>query len=169
MKVNLTIPKNSNFEATAKDLKDIALKLVSDEKLLKLLYYNTADALEKDSLTGEEIVSVMSNNIKIVPKIPLEETLNSYIIILFDHFVTNQNNPIYRDNLITFDVVCPLELWKMNDYMLRPYSIMHSIDSIFNNTKLNGIGKVEFVSADSLMLTDEMAGFTVTYRVINDV
>ena len=53
--------------------------------------------------------------------------------------------------------------------MLRPYKIMHEIDGMLNRSRLNGIGKVDFVSANSLILSEELAGFTLVYRVINDV
>lgn len=169
MKYDLTAPKPTNFEATSKDLKDIMFKLLESEKLAKLLKYNTSDALTKPNLTKKQKFELLNNNIKIVPKLPLQSEKRSSVIVLFDNFVTNANNPEYRDNTITFDVVCHIDDWIMEDYMLRPYCIMHEIDGMFNNQKLNGIGKVQFVTANSLVLSDSLAGFSLVYRVINDI
>jgi hypothetical protein len=169
MKIDLTKPKDSNFEATGKDLKDIMFKLMTNEDLLKLLKYTTTDALTKPDLTPEEKQAIINDNIKVVPKLPVPDAVGSYIIIMFDTFTPNPNNTEFRDNVIIFDVICHADTWVMEDYMLRPYKIMHELDSMFNKSKLNGIGKVEFVAANSLVLTTELAGFTMMYKVINDI
>ena len=95
--------------------------------------------------------------------------MQSYIIIGFDGFATNANNPEYRDNIITFDIICHLDSWVMENYQLRPYLIMGEIDGMLNNSKLNGIGTIDFIGANQLLLSSDLAGFSLTYRVINDV
>lgn len=169
MKIDLTIPTSSSFESAGMDLQKIVARLVSEPKLLKLLKYPTIDALDKPNLTNEEIKGLMNKNIRIVPRIPYQDSQESVIIITFDGFIENANNPEYRDNVIMIDVLCPIETWIMNDYMTRPFKIMHEIDKKLNKSKLNGIGKVEFVSANSLILSEELSGYTLIYRVINDV
>ena len=112
---------------------------------------------------------MLNNNIRVVPKLPFNDSQESVVIVTFDSFMENGNNPEFRDNIIMIDVLCPVSSWIMGDYMLRPYKIMHEIDGMLNRSRLNGIGKVDFVSANSLILSEELAGFTLIYRVINDV
>ena len=161
--------QETTFLTAQKDLFGIVTKFINNENLKKLLYHATKDALEKPDLSQEQTLGLLHKNIRVVPKIEVEETVESYVIITFDNFVTNANNPQFRDNIITFDIICHLEHWTMENYRLRPYLIMGEIDAMFNNEKLNGIGKVDFVSANQLLLSSELAGFTLTYRVINDV
>jgi hypothetical protein len=142
---------------------------LSAADLAKLLKYNTEDALSKANLTSDEKVLLLNNNIRLVPKLPVPEEKGSYVIVLMDSFVTNQTNPQFRDNAIIFDIICHTDNWIMDDYMLRPFKIMHEIDNMFNNKKLNGIGKTQFVSATSLVLSAELAGFTMSYKVVNDI
>ena len=170
MRIDNAKMTRSNFNATGKDLYKIMEKMLANQNLLKLLKYSTPDALtSKRDLTEEEKSELVNKNIKVVPQLPIPEEEGSFIIVAFDGFVTNENNPEFRDNMITFDVLCFMDCWIMNDYMLRPYKIMHEIDEMFNNSKLNGIGKVDFISANSLILSSELAGFTMVYRVVNDV
>lgn len=169
MKIDLVTPRNSSFESSAKDLQKITSKFLDNQKLLKLLKYSTFDALSKPDLTNEEKSAMLNNNIRVVPKLPFNDSQESIVIITFDSFMENGNNPEFRDNIIMIDVLCPVSSWIMGDYMLRPYKIMHEIDGMLNRSKLNGIGKVDFVSANSLILSEELAGFTLVYRVINDV
>lgn len=159
----------STFESAQKDLFGIINKLINDEELKKLLFYNGKDALRQPKLTEAETMSLVHDRIKIVPKIPVDDEVKSQIIVSFDNYTTNATNPEFRDNIITFDVLCPIDIWVLEGYNLRPYKIMGEIDGLFNKQKLNGIGMVEFISANQLLLNEEMAGFTLMYRVVNDV
>ena len=40
---------------------------------------------------------------------------------------------------------------------------------MLNNQKLNGIGVVDFSGATQLLLNSDLAGYTLMYRVVNDV
>lgn len=169
MKLNTVEFTKSTFLTAEKDLFNIINKLLGNENLKRLLYYPTKDALDKPLLTKQQSLELMNKNIKVVPKILAEETVESYVIITFDNFFTNENNPEFRDNTITFDIICHMDTWVMNNYQLRPYKIMGEIDGMLNNSKLNGIGVVEFLSANQLILNDIFAGFSLSYRVVNDV
>lgn len=169
MNIDLTKPKSSNFDTAGKDLSSIMFKVLENQNLLRLLKYTTPDSLSMPILTTAERMEMINTHVKIVPKLPIAEEVGSYIIILFDTFTPNMTNPMFRDNVIIFDIICHTDTWVMDDYMLRPYKIMNEIDKMFNNSKLNGIGKVDFVASNSLILTSELAGFTIMYKVINDV
>lgn len=168
-RVDFSQAKRSSFSSAGKDLYTITQSILGNQRLLKLLYYSTPNALKEKDLTDEQKTSLINKSIRVVPQIPIPEEAQSHIIISFDNFMTNANNPEFRDNIVTFDVLCPTEDWVMDDYMLRPYKIMHEIDSMFNKSKLNGIGKVDFISTNSLVLSRDLAGFTMAYGVINDV
>lgn len=169
MRSDIITPTESTFESAQKDLFKIIQKLISNENLKKLLYYPVKDALEQPELTTEETVGLLHRNIRVIPKLPVDEEIQAYIIVSFDAFTPNEKNPQFRDNLITFDVICNMDCWSMNDYQLRPYLIMGEIDGMMNKAKLNGIGKVDYISANQLLLSEDLAGFSVMYRVINDV
>ncbi len=170
MKIDNTRITRSNFDSTGKDLYRIMERMLGNQNLLKLLKYSTPDALtSKEDLTEEEKSELINTQIKVVPQLPIPEEEGSYVIVGFDNFIPNETNPEFRDNVITFDVLCYMDSWIMDDYMLRPYKIMHEIDEMFNKSKLNGIGRVDYISSNSLILSSELAGFTMMYRVINDV
>ena len=169
MKMDLVQTQETTFLTAQKDLFKIVQKFINNEKLKKLLFYPVKDALDRKDLTGEETLGLLHKNIRVLPKLQVNEDVQSYIIIGFDGFTTNVKNPEYRDNIITFDVICHFDSWVMENYQLRPYLIMGEIDGMLNKSKLNGIGTVEFISANQLLLSSDLAGFSLTYRVINDV
>ena len=169
MKMDLVQTQETTFLTAQKDLFKIVQKFINNEKLKKLLFYPVKDALDRKDLTSEETLGLLHKNIRVIPKLQVNEDVQSYIIIGFDGFTTNVKNPEYRDNIITFDVICHFDSWVMENYQLRPYLIMGEIDGMLNKSKLNGIGTVEFISANQLLLSSDLAGFSLTYRVINDV
>ena len=147
MKVErFSLPKSS-FLSIEKDMGIITDKVLSCDRLKKLLYYTTEDALDKPNLTIEQSNMLFGKNIKIVPKLTVDGSVLNYIMINFDNFSTNATNPEFRDNIIEFDIICHFDQWNLRDYALRPYKIAGEIDSMFNLKKLTGIGYLEFVGA----------------------
>ena len=159
------IPKSS-FLSVEKDTGIIINEILKNNRLKKLLYYTTSDAMEKPNLTEDESLSLLGTNIKIVPKLYVDGSVLNYILINFDNF-TPSENPEFRDNTVQFDIVCHFDQWNLRDYALRPYKIAGEIDSMFNLKKLTGIGYLEFVGATQIVLTDEFAGLCLMYRTIH--
>ncbi len=159
------VPKSS-FLSMEKDTGIIVNNILNNNRLKKLLYYTTNDALERDNLTEEQSLELLQNNIKLVPKFYVDGSVLNYILINFDNFLESEN-PEFRDNTIAFDIVCHYDQWHLKDFALRPYKIAGEIDSMFNNKKLTGIGYLEFMGATQIVLTDEFAGLCLLYRTFH--
>lgn len=159
------IPKSS-FLSMEKDTGIIINEILKNNRLKKLLYYTTSDAMEKPNLTEDESLSLLGTNIKIVPKLYVDGSVLNYVLINFDNF-TPSENPEFRDNTIQFDIICHFDQWNLRDYALRPYKIAGEIDSMFNLKKLTGIGYLEFMGATQIVLTDEFAGLCLMYRTVH--
>lgn len=159
------IPKSS-FLSMEKDTGIIINEILKNNRLKKLLYYTTSDAMEKPNLTEDESLSLLGTNIKIVPKLYVDGSVLNYVLINFDNFIPSEN-PEFRDNTIEFDIICHFDQWNLKDYALRPYKIAGEIDSMFNLKKLTGIGYLEFMGATQIVLTDEFAGLCLMYRTVH--
>ena len=163
---NYQFPKSS-FLSVDKDMSIITDYLMKNDRLKKLLYYTTKDCLSKKNLTEDETIELFGKNIKIVPKLYVDGSVLNYIIVSFDNFTNNRNNPEFRDNIIEFDIICHFDQWQLQDFQLRPYKIAAEIDSMLNGQKLTGIGKLEFLGANQMILTDEYAGLCLMYSAIH--
>ena len=91
----------------------------------------------------------------------------NYIVISQDSYVTNATNPEFRNSLIEIDIICHFNQWQLKDFQLRPYKIAAEIDSMFNDSHLTGIGHLEFLGANQMILTDEYAGLCLMYSAIH--
>lgn len=217
----------SSFLSVEKDAATITKELFTNDRLKKLLYYDSKDCLDRKSIddipesewplesppdkgqngrtyicyypyssTGDARVnipkdhegdpigarkflinngwrpipptaSLFGRNIKVVPKLKIETEVNNYIVINFDGFSGNGTNPYYRDNLIEFAVVCHVDSWYLGDFKLRPFRIAAELDSALNNKKMSGIGRLQFIGADQIILNDEFAGISLLYAAIH--
>ena len=153
---------HSSFLSIEKDMNIIINKMFENDRLKKLLYYNTKDCLNKPKLTEEQTLSLINKQIKMVPKLYVDKSVLNYIIISFDNF-TQSANPEFRDNIIEFDIICHFDQWQMNDFQLRPYRIAAELDTMFNDKHLTGIGTLKFLGANQMILTDEFAGLCLMY------
>lgn len=172
----------SSFLSVEKDIELILRKLFFDnqphnKQLLRLLVINTKDCLSNQ--TNQDYINKINNMnlsdlineeyIKLSPKIkmPEHEKVKSYIIISFDNFIENANNPEFRDCTISFDIICHTDYWVMDNYQIRPIKIIGYIDGILNKAKLTGIGTLNYIGCNELILDENLSGYTLSYRAIH--
>jgi len=139
---------------------------MKNKNLCKMLYYTDRDALDRPALSSAQKADLFGKQIKIVPKLYVDGSVLAYVIISMDNF-TRSANPEFRDNIISFDIVCHFDQWQLKDFQLRPYRIAAEIDSMFDNKRLTGIGELHFMGANQIILNDEFAGLTLMYEAIH--
>ena len=154
MKIDgVKLPKSS-FLSMEKDMGIIVNKICENERLKRLLYYTSPDAIDRPNLTDDQMYELFKKNIRIIPKLTIDGTVRNYLIISFDDFSQNNTNPEFRDNVLEIDIVCHFDQWPLKDFQLRPYRIAAELDSMLDKTHLTGIGELEFEVANQILLTD---------------
>ena len=166
----------STFLSCAKDQETIWRKLLVEskpysDKLKRLLIINTPNCLDRTQSQYQDIIDSYNikkmkdeQYIKAVPKLSFgeHEEVKSYIMLEFDDF-TPSENPRYRNCVISFSIISHLDYWEMDDYELRPWLIAGYIDGILNNTKLSGIGTLQFMGASQIVLNEYLGGVLLRY------
>ena len=164
---NVKIPESA-FLAQEKDAQIIVNRMASNHRLRKLLYYTTSDALRRPEVNDKAFVEMFGKNIRIIPKLYIDKDVLNYIVITFDNFTPNDENPQFRDNTIEFDIICHYSQWQLDDsFQLRPYRIAAELYSMLDKKHLTGIGQLNFLGAQQILLTDEFAGLCLLYSTIH--
>lgn len=166
MKIDGFKQYKSSFLSMEKDMAILMNAMLNNERLKRLLYYTTNDALDKPNLTDEQSISLIGTNIKNVPKLVLDKSVLNYIIVSFDNFLETEN-PEFRDNIIEFDIICHMDQWPLKDFALRPFKIAAEIDTIFNNKKFTGMGKLQFLGCKIIGINNEFAGVALLYGTVH--
>jgi hypothetical protein len=179
MRKDLIMEKSihSTFYSSEKDAEMIIRKLLIQsgdysDQLKRLLVLNTKDCLDNSNENYRKIMAntsvkdiIEGKYITLVPKIQLQEheEIKSYVILTFDNFVET-SNPEFRDCEVSFDILCHTDYWDIGNYQIRPMKIAGIIDGLLNNTKLTGIGELHFLNMRQLILSDELAGYSLTFQ-----
>lgn len=179
--IDLTTKCKSSFLSCEKDIEEILYKLFIksrqySESLKRLLLIPNKDCLsnmqneEYKKLVEKADLNYLRKNgyLKLEPKIrlPEHEDMKSYIIMSFDNF-TPSGNPEFRDCIVTFDVICHIDTWDIGNYQLRPLKICGYIDGLLNKTRLSGIGTFQFMGCSELILSQDLAGYTLMYSAVH--
>ena len=165
-----------SFLSCEKDSETILRKLFVDsrpysDKLKKLLLINTPDCLdavnpEYDKKIRQTSIQelIEKQYVRFSPKLFLNENeeVKSYIRISFDHFTPSENGH-YRDCIVEIDIICHPEYWDLGNCRQRPIKIMGYIDGILDKNKLSGIGTLNFMGANELVLDENLAGYCLMY------
>ncbi len=166
----------SSFMSCGKDQQTIWKRLFIESqpysnKLKRLLIINTPDCLDETNKQWDSRIEHATlkslheqNYIRAVPKLPFgeHEEVKAYIMLEFDSFIPTEN-PEYRDTVISFTIICHLDYWELEDYQLRPHLIAGYIDGILNNSRLTGIGTLQFLGASQVVLNEYLGGINLQY------
>ena len=166
-KATYQFPKSS-FISIEKDMGTIIDMMLKNNRLKKLLYYDVENCLFQENLTEDQSLELIEDGyIRMVPKLYVDKDILNYIIISFDNFTPNMTNPEFRDNIISFDIICHFSQWQMPNFQLRPYKIAAEIDTLFNNRHLSGIGELQFLGANQILINDEFGGISLMYSAVH--
>lgn len=171
---------NSSFLSCEKDAEAIIRKLFVDsgarsEYLKRLLIINTKDCLDVNPQYDKIVRAKSLKNLRderyivLEPKIPFgeNEEIKSRIHLVFDHFTPNSHNGYFRDCVVEIDILCHPECWDIGNYRIRPLKIAGFIDGILNGAHLSGIGTLDFMGCNEIVLGNNLAGYCLMYSAIH--
>lgn len=160
-------PTQRRFAVMGNNTFKVANTVMLNQKVCRLLKYQTKNPFdntpEQPDVDG---VDLINKQILIVPKI-YDDSIEkmSYVVIIFNDYVVSEINPEFKMSTLRFDIACPYDEWLLNEKSLRPYLIMQEIDTMFNGSKLSGIGTLQFVSATPLVLSPWIGGYSMKYKI----
>lgn len=167
MKINTYEYPKSALLGMQKDASIIMSRILSNQRVLKLLAYNTRDWESKPVVSSDMVKEMFeTKQISSVPKIKIDKERKIYLRLTYGTMIPNSTNTEYRDNTFGIDIICHYDDWDLGDFDLRPYRIAGEIDSMLAGTHLTGIGELEFVSAVPCVYDEEFGGVSLTYLAI---
>ncbi len=144
----------------------IIKRLMSNQDLVKLLYYTDKDPLSHEDLTKEEIdEKVFQKYIKVIPRLGPTEDSHSIVAMLITQGNTNENSE-FRNIIIQFEIFVPITQWIIKDTNFRPFKIMGEIQKSLKGKKINGLGRIEGGDFSFNFVSDEMTDYRQIFNII---
>ena len=159
------IGRYSSFQMVEQNLKAVVELLLKNERLKRLLYYTDPQALKLPKLTNEQTLSLLNNQIRLIPKLDLDDNAKPYVIITLDNFEPQSGQSTFKNAILSFDILAPFTCWQLGDFKLRPYSIAGEIDALINKSTVTGLGIANFIGGKSLLLGNDLGGLTLYYSI----
>lgn len=155
-----------NCRELGENLQKIVHRLMSNDRLVNLLYYTDKDPLNQPYLTWEQKQElVFEKLIKMVPRIGPKEDAKSIVVIKAVKAGKVPNNTEFKNVMIQIEVFVPLTQWFIKDSNLRPFLILGEIEESLNNKTVNGLGKMIGGDFDTNFFTEEISAFEQTFQI----
>lgn len=156
-----------NLQDMGVKLQEIMMRLVTNEELVKLLYYADKDPLSHENLTMEEKkAEVFHKLIKIIPRVGPKDTAQSIIAVRVVKAQKDPENEEFKEITIAIESFVPLEQWLIKGDNLRPFSIMGEIENSLNRKRVAGLGEIISLGFELSFLTDEISCYQQIFTVI---
>ena len=135
------------------NLQKIINRLLNNNNLVNLLYFEDKDPLSHPALTTEEKQSqIFEELIRVIPRVGTREDSKSVIAVYITKGTKISQNNEFTNINIAIDVFVPLSQWIIKDTNLRPFAILGEIQESLEGKTINGLGKMSGAGFDLVML-----------------
>lgn len=149
-------------EELGKNIQSIMKRLLANENLCKLIYYDDKDPLSQPKV-DEKLI--FQKGLDIVPKYNPVEDAKARVILVLQNANKIGNNEEFRNIRLVFYVYVPVTQWIIKDENLRPFLIMQEIQNSLEGKKLNGLGVLKSGDITLNSVTQQMTSYTLEYFI----
>ena len=155
-----------NCAELGENLQKIVRRLLANDELVKLLYYEMDDPVSQPNLSTEEKnKEVFEKLIKTVPRVGTKDTAKSVIVVYVQKAGKLSGNKEFRNVRILVDVIVPLTQWYIRDTNFRPFAILGQIQSSLDEKTVNGLGKISGGDFELNFVTDDVICYQQSYEI----
>jgi hypothetical protein len=152
-----------NYKQLSSSLKEISSRLLADQTLCKLLFYNDMDPLSHPDLTADQRKKMLGQEVRFIPKVGPQETTKSKIVMVLPNGEKDpQNNEIIQLPVHLF-VYTPFTDWIIEGDELRIFFIMSRIEELLDGKDIKGIGKLKSTGFEMALMTDELCSYRMEF------
>lgn len=137
-------------------LQKVMNRLLSNQELLKLLYYTDKNPLNGEAISQETIKEeIYEKLVKIIPRVGPKEDARSVIALRIVSAHEDYNHQ-FKNIELGVEVFVPLSQWIIKDSNLRPFAILGEIQKSLDEKVVNGF-KIRGGDFDLSFLSEEIA------------
>ena len=150
------------------NLQKIVSRLMANDNLVNLLYFEDKDPLNHLSLTAEEKqTEIFEKLIRVIPNVGSSDNVKSIFVVYITRGSKISSNNEFTNVTINIDVFVPLTQWIIKDSNLRPFAILGQIQESLEGKTINGLGKLSGGDFELALMTDEMSMYKQTFSLTN--
>ena len=144
-------------------LKNIAQRLLANQTLCKLLYYNETNPLAKSDFVTTS--GLLGKEIRFIPKVGPQETTKSKVVLVWSGGEKNPTNKEVVDLILNIYVYTPFSEWVIIGDELRTFLILSEIEDSLDGKEILGLGRLHSIGFDLDLITDELCSYKMRFTV----
>ena len=145
------------------NLQSIVKRLLANDDLVKLLYYEDQDPLSHAAIDQKQKeVAVFGDLIRVIPRVVEDDSNKSIVVVYVGSGRKDKSNSEFK----TVDVFVPLDSWVIKDSNLRPFAILGEIQKSLEGKKINGLGEISGGDFELTKLTDKSSIYSQTFSIV---
>lgn len=149
------------------NLQKIVKRLLANDDLVKLLYYEDKDPLGGIALTNvEKEEKIFGELIRVIPRVTEDDNNKSIIVVYVGSGRKDKSNSEFKTVNFIVDVFVPLDSWVIKDSNLRPFAILGEIQNSLEGKKINGLGAISGGDFELTRLTDKSSIYSQTFSIV---
>ena len=152
------------FEELGRAINKIAQKLNRNQSLCRLLKYMDKNPLDPSLADWDTSISLIGSNIRTIPKVRANEVSEGFVIISIPSFELDDNED-FTSCIVAIDIICPIDKWGIDDICPRPYKIMDVIYDDLQDSRVTGIGTLQFLSESQSVIYEEVTDHQMFFQV----
>ena len=155
-----------NCQELGANLQKIVSRLLANDDLVKLLYYENENPLGGTALDKEtKQKEIFEKLIKTVPRVGTKDTAKSVIVVHIQGASKIPGNKEFKNVRILVDVIVPLTQWYIKDSNLRPFAILGRIQESLDEKTINGLGKISGGDFSLNFVTDDIICYQQVFEI----
>ena len=156
-----------NCQELGLSLQKIVRRLLENDDLVKLLYFEDKDPLSHENLTSEfKQKEIFEKLIKVVPMIGTNADSKSRLVVYITRGSKLAQNNEFKNVVIKVSIFTPLTNWIIKDTNLRPFAILGQTQASLDGKIINGLGRLSGGDFELKMLTEEISCYEQTFNLI---
>lgn len=155
-----------NCEELGLNLQKIVGRLVSNDDLVRLLYYTDENPLGHPALNqAEKEKQIFEKLIKTVPRVGTKDTEKSVVVVYVQRASKIAGNKEFKNVRILVDVIVPLTQWYIQGSNLRPFAILGQVQKSLDEKTVNGLGKISGGDFEINFVTDDVICYQQVFEI----
>lgn len=152
-----------NYKQLSGILKQISLRLLDNQNLCKLVYYDDINPLSHADIADTKIL--FDNQILFKPQAYIQNVTKAKLILLFPSCLKDLSNLEIMELPIDVYVSVPFSTWVIEGDDLRTFMIMSEIESSLDSKEIGGIGRLQSLGFTLYLNTEELAVYKMEFKI----
>lgn len=154
-------------------LNTIINKILAEQELCKLLYYDDDEPLSGNTIADTSVLSDKNNPDRRIYGIPFNSDHNrsQKTTLHIELKQPESESTFYKKIDIGFIILSHIHIWELytsdGSVKTRPNLIVSKLNEIFNDKSSVGMGNAHYSELDPIYLNDEIAGYKLVFKNID--